>query len=110
LPNTWKDAGFPDLTPTTEIDNLEFTNISNSRDFVVNVFEINNILNISGRTISFRVAKISGFDITYSTNSGLSNVLGGTANSNSDWDFVENDNSIIVTAKAGSVTYKILKR
>jgi hypothetical protein len=40
----------------------------------------------------------------------LSNVLGGTANTNSDWDFVENDNSIIVTAKAGSVTLQNTKK
>ncbi|MDI9880639.1 hypothetical protein [Flectobacillus longus] len=110
LPNTWKDAGFPDLSPTTDIDNLEFTNVINSRDFIVNIFEINDILNISGRAISFRVSKISGFDITYSTTSGLSDVLGGTPNSNSDWDFVENDNSITVTAKAGSVTLQNTKK
>jgi hypothetical protein len=36
--------------------------------------------------------------------------LGGTANTNSDWDFVENDNSIIVTAKAGSVTLQNTKK
>ncbi|MDI9877658.1 Ig-like domain-containing protein, partial [Flectobacillus rivi] len=110
LPNTWKDAGLPDLSPTTDIDNLEFTNVINSRDFIVNIFEINNILNISGRTISFRVAKISGFDITYSTTSGLSDVLGGTSNTNSDWDFTENENSITVTAKAGSVTLQNTKK
>ena len=110
LPNTWKDAGLPDLSPTTDIDNLEFTNVINSRDFIVNIFEINNILNISGKTISFRVAKISGFDITYSTTSGLSNVLGGTSNTNSDWDFTENENSITVTAKAGSVTLQNTKK
>ena len=62
-----------------------------------------------GRAISFQWLKFRA-SILLILGSGLSNVLGGTANSNSDWDFVENDNSIIVTAKAGKVLpYKILK-
>jgi hypothetical protein len=70
---------------------------------VVNVYEINNKPNVSGSTIVFRVAKISGFTITYPSTSGTSNVFGGTANSNSDWTFTENANFITVTAKAGVV-------
>jgi hypothetical protein len=103
LPNVWKDALLPDLTPTTEINSLEFLTAGASRDFVVNVFEINNKPNVSGSTIGFRVAKISGFTITYPSTSGTSNVFGGTANSNSDWTFTENANFITVTAKAGVV-------
>jgi len=104
LPNVWKDALLPDLTPTTEINSLEFLTAGASRDFVVNVFEINNKPNVSGSTIVFRVAKISGFTITYPSTSGTSDVfVGGTANSNSDWTFTENANFITVTAKAGVV-------
>ncbi|MDI9862675.1 hypothetical protein QM524_25870, partial [Flectobacillus rhizosphaerae] len=103
LPNVWKDALLPDLTPTTEINSLEFLTAGASRDFVVNVYEINDKPNVLGSTIGFRVAKISGFTITYSNTSGTSNVLGGTANSNSDWTFTENANFITVTAKAGVV-------
>ncbi|MDI9882623.1 hypothetical protein [Flectobacillus longus] len=104
LPNVWKDALLPDLTPTTEINSLEFSTAGTSRDFVVNVFEINNKPNVSGSTIVLRVAKISGFTITYSSTSGNSDVfVGGTANSNSDWTFTENANFITVTAKPGVV-------
>ncbi|MDI9875719.1 beta strand repeat-containing protein [Flectobacillus rivi] len=103
LPNVWKDALLPDLTPTTDINSLEFLTAGTPRDFVVNVFEINNVPNVSGSTIGFRVAKISGFTITYSNTSGTSNVFGGTANSNSDWTFTENANFITVTAKPGVV-------
>ncbi|MDI9865666.1 hypothetical protein QM480_15080 [Flectobacillus sp. DC10W] len=101
LPNVWKDALLPDLTPTTEINSLEFLAAGASKDFVVNVFEINNVPNVSGSTIGFRVAKTSAFTITYSSTSGTSNVFGGTANSNSDWTFTENTNFITVTAKPG---------
>jgi hypothetical protein len=97
----WKDAPIPDLTPTTEINSLEFTGASNARDIVVNVFEKNNVQNVSGNITGFRITKISGFDITYSINTGTSNVLGGSTNSNSDWTFSENTNFITVTAKPG---------
>ncbi|MDI9859353.1 hypothetical protein [Flectobacillus roseus] len=97
----WKDAPIPDLTPTTEINSLEFTSVSNARDIVVNVFEKNNVQNVSGNITGFRITKISGFDITYSINTGTSNVLGGSTNSNSDWTFSENTNFITVTAKPG---------
>ncbi|WP_455421166.1 Ig-like domain-containing protein [Flectobacillus roseus] len=103
LPNVWKDALLPDLTPTTDINSLEFLTPGTPRDFVVNVFEINDKPNLAGSTIGFRVAKISGFTITYPSTSGTSNVFGGTANSNSDWTFTENANFIIVTAKPGVV-------
>ena len=91
----------PDLTPTTEISSLEFIGAGTSRDFVVNIFEINDKPNVSGSTIGFRVAKISGFDITYSSTSGTSNVFTSVANSNGDWNITENANFIIVTAKPG---------
>jgi hypothetical protein len=47
LPNVWKDALLPDLTPTTEINSLEFLTAGTSRDFVVNVYEINDKPNVS---------------------------------------------------------------
>lgn len=101
VPATRRDDLFPDLNPTIVIGSLEFTTAGSQKDFVVNLFEINNRVQITGTPISFRVAKISGFDITYSTTSGTSNTTAPTANSNSDWDFVENANFITVTAKTG---------
>jgi hypothetical protein len=77
---------------------------------VVNVFEKNNVQNVSGNITGFRITKISGFDITYSINTGTSNVLGGSTNSNSDWTFSENTNFITVTAKRVSIPKIVLRK
>jgi len=97
----WKAAPIPDLTPTTEINSLEFAGAASSRDIIVNVFEKNDVQNIPGNIIGFRITKISGFDITYSLNTGSSNVSGVTNNSNGDWTFSENTFFITVMAKSG---------
>ena len=47
-------------------------------------------------TISFKIAKLTAFTITYSTASGTSQAGRGYANSNSDWTFTEDDNYITV--------------
>jgi hypothetical protein len=101
IPNIWGDTLLPDLSPTTEIASLEFLTAGTQKDFVVNVFEINSISNITGQPIAFRVAKTSAFDITYAVTSGISNVFSTVNNSNSDWIFTETANFIIVTAKSG---------
>jgi len=90
-----------DLTPTTEIGSLEFATAAAQRDFVVNIFEINNSSGSSTPPLSFRVAKLSAFDITYPTSSGTSAVFTGIANSNSDWNFTETTNFITATVKSG---------
>lgn len=89
----------PDLSPTIEIESLEFVTSNVDKDFVLNVFEINS--KVGTGPISFRVSKLSGFDIIYSTTSGVSNVFGIINNDNSNWTFTENANFITVTAKAG---------
>jgi hypothetical protein len=71
------------------------------KDFIVNVFEINSIANITSQPIAFRVAKISAFDIKYAVTSGISSVFYTVNNSNSDWIFTETANFITVTAKPG---------
>lgn len=91
----------PDLTPTLEIDNLEFLMANQERDFVVNIYEIENAEQIDGTSIVLRISKLSAYVITYEEESGLSNVIGGIQNSNSDWFFTENSNFITVTAKPG---------
>ncbi|WP_138476001.1 hypothetical protein [Dyadobacter bucti] len=85
----------PDLTPTLDIDGLSFDDNA-SRDFVINLFEINGLP--TNGNVSFRVNKINAFTITYPTTSGQSNVFGGTANENGDWTFTENANFITATA------------
>jgi hypothetical protein len=92
-------AAPPDLTPSLDIDALSFSPTSGTRDFVVNIFEING--SIAGNPISVRLAKISAFTITYPAASGTSNVFGGTTNENSNWNFTENTNFITATAKPG---------
>lgn len=102
VPNTYTAYTFgslvPDLTPTTDIDGLNFA-IGASRDFVVNIYEINNVL-ATGQ-IRFRINKLTGFTITYPTASGTSNVFGGSPVENGNWDFTENTSFITVTAKPG---------
>jgi hypothetical protein len=91
----------PDLTPGLDIDNLSFPVANVTRDFVVNIFEINNIS--AGNPIKFRLTKPSAFTITYPTVSGTSNVYGGKTNENSNWIFTEDASFITVTAKPGII-------
>ena len=91
----------PDYTPTTDIDNLEFMESGTSRDFVINVFEIEGGDQIDGEDITVRISKMSAYTITYSEDDGISDVIGGVPNNNGDWDFEENTNFIIATLKSG---------
>ncbi|CAG5068619.1 hypothetical protein DYBT9623_01351 [Dyadobacter sp. CECT 9623] len=84
-----------DLTPTIDIDALNF-NSSSSRDFVINLYEIN-----GGRSqgpVTVKITKPGGFTISYPTVSGTSKVFGGTANENSKWQFSENAGFITITS------------
>jgi hypothetical protein len=96
-------GSIPDLTPGLDIDNLNFPAANVSRDFVVNVFEINNIP--AGNPITVRLSKLSAFTISYQTTSGTSQVgeTGSTPNENSNWIFTENSGSVIATAKPGII-------
>ncbi|WP_254560945.1 hypothetical protein [Dyadobacter diqingensis] len=90
---------FPDLTPTTDIDELSFFTDGTSRDFIVNLYEIEN-LEATGQ-IRLRVTKLSAFTITYPTTNTVSNVFGGISNQNGNWTFAETSGFITATAKAG---------
>lgn len=103
--------GFPNLTPTIDIDNANF-NAGQTMDFVVNVFEIaNNITD--GSTISFAITKPLAWTITVpgitlsGTNqagvNGTSNVGGGTPNQNGSCLFRETAGFVIVTFQASQV-------
>ena len=96
----------PDLTPTIDINNLEFTVANVPRDFVVNVFEVLDADQLDGTNVSFRISKLSAFTITYSTDSEESDVFGGVMNTNSDWNFTENSSFITVTAKPGTTVQR----
>jgi hypothetical protein len=96
--NRIKRNSAPDLSPTISIDGLNF-NPGGKRDFVVNIFEVNNVQTIG--EITLRINKPPAFTITYSTNNSISNVFGGIQNQNGSWNFSENANFITVTSKAG---------
>jgi hypothetical protein len=104
----------PNLAPTIPIDNLSFApSPLAERDFVVKVSEkLGYATNNS--SISFRVSRLSAFEITVpgitlsgtdneSAISGNSVVGGSTANENGQWKFRQDDNFIIVTSKPGKV-------
>lgn len=96
--NRIKRNSVSDLTPTIDIDGLLFGE-GVSRDFVFNVYEINNVETFG--TIILRISKISSFSITYPLVSGNSNVFGGISNQNGNWTFTENANFITLTSKPG---------
>lgn len=88
----------PDLTPTIDIDGLQFAEGTNL-DFVLNVYEINNVTTFG--PISLRISKLPSFNITYPKTNGTANVFGGIPVENGNWDFSENANFISVNAKPG---------
>jgi hypothetical protein len=107
VPNSYKAYTFaakgaaPDLAITLDIDGLNFPAAGSSKDFVINLFEVNGVN--ATNPIVFRIQKVSAFTITYPTASGTSNVFGGTPNENGNWTITENSLFITVTAKAGVV-------
>ncbi|MBE9465205.1 beta strand repeat-containing protein [Dyadobacter subterraneus] len=90
----------PDLTPTIQINDLSIAASGGSLDFIVNLYEIQNTSTDLSRTITFRVSKLSAFDITYQNVNTTSNVEGGIVNENENWNFSDtNPNFIIVSSK-----------
>ncbi|MCF0070733.1 hypothetical protein LZD49_09635 [Dyadobacter sp. CY261] len=90
--------GIPDLGPLMTINSLIFP-ANGSKDFVVKVQNIK--AENSNCSVYFKVSKIPGFTITYSTQAGQSNVNGGMATNNDFWTFAEDNNYITVTSKHG---------
>jgi hypothetical protein len=102
-----------DLSAGIDIDNNIFTP-NQGFDFVVNVFEGN--AGATAGAITITVAKPSGWTITVpsvtlsgtnqSGTSGNSDVFGGTANTNGDWNFREDATNVYATSKVGIVLAK----
>ncbi len=115
VPNTYTAYTFgslvPDLTPTSEFDDLNFT-AGQTRDFNINIFEILNVATNSS-TVSFRLTRLTGWDITVpgltltatdqSGVAGSSNVNGGTVHENDRWLFKQNSGFITITLKPGNI-------
>jgi hypothetical protein len=94
--------GLPDFTPTIDIDDLIFLTAGSTKDFVVNIAEINGAPS-DGQVVILKIAKQSAFLITYGATTATSNVSGGVPVNNSDWDISEDLSFIIMTLKVGSI-------
>ncbi|KAA0993803.1 hypothetical protein [Dyadobacter aurulentus] len=84
-----------DVTPTVQINALNF-NPGVSRDFVVNLYEVNG--GSTTGTVTLKISKLGGFTISYSPLSEISQVFGGTQNENGRWSFSEDANFITATS------------
>ncbi|MGV3603949.1 MAG: hypothetical protein ACO1N1_22200 [Dyadobacter fermentans] len=95
-------SGIPDLGPTLLINSLIFPP-NGVKDFVVKMQNIK--AENSNCSVSFKVAKLPGFNITYSAQAGQSMVKNGMdnsiANNNDFWAFSEDANYITVSSKYG---------
>ena len=90
-----------DFTPTIDIDNVVFLTPEVTRDFVVNISEIESSPSVG--QIIFKIPKQQAFSITYDSNATNSNVNGGTIVNNNDWIITENSIFITVTLKPNIV-------
>ena len=86
-----------DFTPTIDIDNVVFLSAGVTRDFVVNISNIESGLSVG--QVVFKIFKQSAFTITYSPTTTSSNVSGGISVNNNDWLFTENASFITITLK-----------
>lgn len=90
-----------DFTPTIDIDNVVFSTAGITRDFVVNISNIESDPSVG--QIVFKIFKQSAFTITYDPSGTTSNVGGGTLVNNNDWIVTENSFFITVTLKPNVV-------
>ena len=92
----------PDFTTTVDINSLQLASTGSSSDFIVNVIELNNYPS-NGTPVVFRISQPSSVDNTFSITSGTSNVYGGTANNNSDWNISKSGTIITCSLKSGVI-------
>jgi hypothetical protein len=90
-----------DFTPTIDIDDLVFVAVGDTKDFVVNISEING--GPSGGQVIVKIIKQSAFLITYGAATNTSNVNGGVSVNNTDWVITENGSFITMTLKLGVI-------
>jgi hypothetical protein len=104
--------GIPNLDPIIPIDNPIFTASSSERDFLIRLTETLGAAT-NNTTITFRLSRLSGFDITVpditlngnfqSGVSGVSDVNGGTNNENGEWLFKQDDKFVTITSKPNKI-------
>jgi uncharacterized repeat protein (TIGR01451 family) len=88
----------PDFTPTIDINGLLFSSAGDTKDFVVNISEINGVP--STGLIVLKIPKQSAFNITYEASASTS---GGLPVNNNDWIITEDSLFITVTLKSGVI-------
>jgi hypothetical protein len=86
---------------TIDIDDLVFVAAGDTKDFVLNISEING--SPSSGQIIVKIVKQSAFLITYGAATNTSNVNGGVSVNNTDWLITENGFSITMTLKTTAV-------
>jgi hypothetical protein len=94
-------AILPNFSLTIDIDALVFAVAGDTKDFVVNISEING--GPSGGQVIVKIIKPSAFLITYGANTITSAVNGGISVNNTDWLITENGLFITMTLKTTSV-------
>ena len=94
----------PDFSPTIDIDDVVFSAVGVSKDFIVNISELG--FGSSIGQVAFVIPKLSAFVITYSPSATSSNVSGGTDINNSDWIISENSLFIKATLKTSVLINK----
>lgn len=97
-----------DLFPFIEIDGVSFI-ANEAKDFLADVLENN--VGTSNGVIEITIPKLSGWDITVpslvlsnvfqSGTNTVSNVNGGTPNTNGDWEFRDDGSNIVARSKVG---------
>ena len=90
-----------DFTPTIDIDNVVFLSAGVTKDFVVNISDIDSGPSIG--QVVYKIFKQSAFTITYNPATTISNVGGGTMVNNNDWIITEDPLFITVTLKLNVV-------
>ncbi len=96
-------ATLPDLTPTVLMDVLSFNTgvVGVDRDFIVILNETAGVP--TSGLIQFRVSKTTAFNISFVPTSGVSNVFGGTPNTNSDFTFSDPGGSFYLVTTSVSI-------
>ena len=91
----------PDFTPTIDIDGLVFISDESTKDFVINISEIQE--GLSDGPIVIKISKQSAFSITYGATSSTSTAFGGVVVNNNDWVKTEDSLFITMTLKSSVI-------
>ena len=97
------------LSPSAFMDNINFNagSVGVNRDFIIEIDEIAGAS--SSGTITLRISKPSAFNISFNPASGVSNVFGGTPNTNGDFTFTDMGGfyQLTTTVPIGAYGFKI---